>query len=439
MELSIVLSNSEGNPYTPGSLVLGVVKLVVLTDQPMGSVAISFVGRSKVLLVHSFGDMTTSRYDYKSCGYLFCRHLNLYRGKYTHAKGTYEWPFVFRVPDIADSPLDGYMGLGDTFDHTSPWRGSDAFDPHPLPPSMNHAGMFHCSVEYVLHATLIRPPIIDIPFSYNIGVSKLIDVRYLPPPIDSNLGSEWSYRAYHHLIPFRPVEHPHSMKDRLISIIRDRKPSAVTGAAQSQPGIQICVLVPKAVEINADAPIPIHISATSLGSTEPTASDNPAEVPFSASILKIKKFTISILIHTKVRAGCHHPYDRKNVCLGQGTCDISVMRGLQSEQMTVVPTVLPTNSVNLGELAQVRLSSGKLVPGFSTYNIFRFYALEMRFLFEYAHKRSKFTIKDIPIRIESHIVPSTDTRTTGLDGLSMRGPPIDDDDDNFDQPPQYRP
>jgi hypothetical protein len=441
MALSIVLSNDEGVPFTPGSLVLGVVKLVALCDQPIGSVAISFVGRSKVLLVHSFGDMTTSRSDYKSCGYLFCKNLNLYSGKYTHPKGTYVWPFVFRIPEFAHSNLDGYTDMGDTFDDRPPWRGSGAFDHHPLPPSMDHTGAFNCSVEYLLHATLIRPPKPHIAFSNNVGISKFIQVECPPAPIDSEAGDEWPYETYHHNFQIRCVNPSTSMKNRVILMIRRSTQSSMEAARRPKIGIQLCVLVPKIVATRPDTTIPILLSATCLGMTGAKKDGCLADVQFPSPTITIKRFTISISTHTKVRAGCHYPVEKKKVFLGKGACEIPWTGDAPGREVPDEATPFPTNSVNLGDIANVRFPYGRLVPDFSTYNIFRAYCLDLRFKVEYAHKNFKFAIRDIPVRVVSVGISASDFDTTTLHDSAVIPQPatIDGIDDLFGPPPCYRP
>jgi Arrestin (or S-antigen), N-terminal domain len=441
MALSIVLSNDEGVPFTPGSLVLGVVKLVALSDQPIGSVAISFVGRSKVLLVHSYGDMTTSRSDYKSCGYLFCKNLNLYSGKYTHPKGTYVWPFVFRIPEFAHSNLDGYTDMGDTFDHRPPWRGSDNFDHHPLPPSMDHTGAFNCSVEYLLHATLIRPPKPYIAFSNNVGVSKFIQVDCPPERIDPEAGNEWPYETYHRNFHIRCTDPSTSMKNRVVLMIRRSAQGSMEAAPRPKLGIQLCVLVPKIVGTRPDTTIPILLSVTCLSKTGAKKDGCLAEVPFPSPTIRIKRFTISISTHTRVRAGCHFPVEKRKVFLGKGACEIPLTGDTSGGEVSNEPTPFPTNSVNLGDIANVRFPHGRLVPDFSTYNIFRAYCLDLRFKVGYAHKTFNFAIRDIPVRVVSAGILASDFDTTTLhDSAVISQPPnIDDIDDIFGPPPCYRP
>jgi hypothetical protein len=441
MALSIVLSNDEGVPFTPGSLVLGVVKLVALCDLPIGSVAISFVGRSKVLLVHSYGDMTTSRSDYKSCGYLFCKNLNLYSGKYTHPKGTYVWPFVFRIPGFAHSNLDGYTDMGDAFDHRPPWRGSDAFGHHPLPPSMDHTGAFNCSVEYLLHATLIRPPESRFAFSNNVGISKSIQVECPPERIDSEDGSEWPYETYHHNFQIRCVNPSTSMKNRVILMIRRSAQSPVEATPRPKLGIQLCVLVPKIVGTRPDTTIPILLSATCLGMTGAKKDECLADVQFPSPTITIKRFTISISAHTKVRAGCHYPVEKKKVFLGKGACEIPLTGDAPDREISNEATPFPTNSVNLGDVANVRFPYKRLVPDFSTYNIFRAYCLDLRFKVEYAHKTFKFAIRDIPVRVVSAGFLASDFDTTTLHDSAVIPQPatIDGIDDDFGPPPCYQP
>jgi hypothetical protein len=331
--------------------------------------------------------------------------------------------------------------LGDTFDHRPPWRGSGAFDHHPLPPSMDHTGTFNCSVEYLLHATLIRPPKPHIAFSNNVCISKFIQVDCPPARIDSEAGNEWPYETYHHNFQIRCVNPSTSMKNRVILMIRRSAQSSMEAAPRPKISIQLSVLVPKIVGTRPDTTIPILLSATCLGMTGAKKVGCLADVQFSSPTMSIKRFTISILTHTKVRAGCHHPVEKKKVFLGKGACEIPLTGDAPGREVSNEATPFPTNSVNLGDIANGRFPCGRLVPDFSTYNIFRAYCLDLRFKVEYAHKTIKFAIRDIPVRVVSAGILASDFDTTTLRDSAVITQPatIDDIDDIFSPPPCYRP
>ncbi len=141
----------------PGDLLCGIVKFTTDTEDYVKSVTISFTGQTIVSL--SQPPTTHSAYTHPSCGILFRLHLVLQGAQQLHSKGTQIWPFAFLVPSHATfAPGGHFSSTTEYFDCESPWRGSSDAETLLLPPSMSYKTGFTCSVQYGLHASLVRPP-----------------------------------------------------------------------------------------------------------------------------------------------------------------------------------------------------------------------------------------------------------------------------------------
>jgi hypothetical protein len=62
-------------------------------------------------------------------------------------------------------------------------------------------------------------------------------------------------------------------------------------------------------------------------------------------------------------------------------------------------TSTPATFVNLSDTVDLSIPTALLVSDFSTYNIARFYTLELSFSLQYESKRCRFSLRDVPIRV----------------------------------------
>ncbi|KIX08047.1 uncharacterized protein Z518_02702 [Rhinocladiella mackenziei CBS 650.93] len=397
MALSISLSNDDGRPYTPGSMVLGVVRLDTFEDQTIGSLTITFSGQTKVLLNQNYGDLTVSRTDYYSCGYLFSRHLSLYQGKYTHHKGTYAWPFAFRIPLFA-APRAIAPGSKELFERRPPWKGDRGPEPHPLPPSMFYRGRFTSSVEYVLQAILAQPSASPMALNKNLIALKTIPVHTLA--ISPTLSSEddWPYINHRHVVKCPLASASQTVTSRIFSKFYRGKGNV------PEVELWLCVLLPKKIEIKAQAALSILVSATAQRCIPETPrQDRGGNILNSHAKLTITSFKLSLVQRTQVRAGCHSPSSERQIFTRKGSCSVPVSQSPSTTSSTEPsnPEARTTEAtfVNLGDSADLSVPIASLVPDFSTYNIARSHTLDLALNVEYERKRFKFILRTVPIRI----------------------------------------
>ncbi|OQV01170.1 Arrestin or S-antigen, domain-containing protein [Cladophialophora immunda] len=452
MSLSISISNDDGKPFLPGSPVLGVVKLVTYDDQPIGELCITFRGRASVLLIHSYGDMTTSRKDYQSVGYLFSQHLNLYQGKYTHRKGSYMWPFAFCIP-LSAAPRAVAPNSTDFFHAEHPWKNDRPLGSHPLPPSMSHGGRFHCSINYTLEATLAQPARTPLSLNKTLTASKDVKVQPLPSQIDWDLGDDWPYSNYRHrlqcTIKDKSEPSPRGLWSHLGDGLRGTK-------SNDRKRLEICisVRVPKRAFLT-EQPLSLIISASACS----IAKDCQPENVSLGNQLAIREFKISLWQHTHVRAGRHHSSSTRRVFVRKSSSRLVVSETPSLGSCPGADTQAQPGEVtatNLTDIADLSLPTSILVPDFSTYNIARSHSLEMTFKMQYVNKKFKFCLGNIPVRLlPAKCVPEGPTdmppRSTSVseselrEGWTVFSPgedlAIDDDVAHIlleEPPPQYR-
>jgi hypothetical protein len=409
MALSIILSQDASTVYTPGSVVSGTVKLTAATEQAIESVTIFFTGQCKVLLIHSRGDMVISRTDYRSCGHLFSQHLTLYRGKYTHREGTYMWPFAFRIPTFAHPTfLPGPDGRGNFFERKAPWRGTNYPEPHPLPPTLDYRGAFLCSVEYALHATLVRPPNSYIFSRNNLDASKRILVQCARAQRALELPTGSLHHIRQRTFHIQSLERTTSHQRRILSSLGHAAKRAISSPEIPQLSFTLSIFVPKVLEEKSDKPIPILISATHHRQRQGSQC-GPEDVDVALPVIQVKHFALFIIVHTHVRAGCHELSEKKKLSLGTGACEIPMAKehpvsGLLDSSNE--SPLLNGNVVNLGDVANIRVDPVRIIPEFSTYNIFRAYSLELKFHLVCGGKSMKFEFRDITVDILPDVATS---------------------------------
>jgi hypothetical protein len=402
MALSIILSQDASTVYTPGSVVSGTVRLTAATEQAIESVTIFFTGQCKVLLIHSRGDMVISRTDYRSCGHLFSQHLTLYRGKYTHRKGTYIWPFAFQIPTFAHpTSLPSPDGRGNFFECKAPWRGTNYPEPHPLPPTLDYHGAFLCSVEYVLHATLVRPPNSYIFFRNNLDVSKRISVQCSRAQRVLELPTGPLHHIRQRTFHIQSFERQTLHQRRILSSLGHAAKRAINSPEIPQLSFTLSIFVPKVLEGKSDKPIPILISATHHPQRQGSQC-SPEDVDVALPVIQVKHFALFVIVHTHVRAGCHELSEKKKVSLGTGTCEIPIAKEHLVSGSLDLSNESPLsngNLVNLGDVANIRVSPVRIIPEFSTCNIFRAYSLELKFHLVCGGKSMKFEFRDITVDV----------------------------------------
>ncbi|EXJ72441.1 uncharacterized protein A1O5_04945 [Cladophialophora psammophila CBS 110553] len=364
MSLSISLSNNDRKPFRPGSMLLGVVKLVTHDDQPIGDLAIAFTGRASVLLIHSYGDMTTSRRDYKSVGYLFSQLLNLHQGNKhdTHLKGNYMWPFAFQIPLCATPRLVSPLGSKDKdcFPPEEPWKNDyDGVNQHPLPPSMAYSGPYLCSIEYLLHAKLTQPGRASVLLNRGLNAVKKVTVHTFsrPQDLDPSLDEQRRqplYASYRHWVQCTLDDGmSHSIAEtfcspatsplRLLRLCpKDRRRSESTNPA-SPPKVElhISVVLPKRIilEDHATTRLSVMVAASSHpvtesnndntnGSTEEQTPPKTSRHSLRHANLITSSFKLSLVQHTHVRAGCHRSSSERRIFVRTGSCILPVtLRG----------------------------------------------------------------------------------------------------------------
>lgn len=419
MSLLIKLSNDDGKSYLPGSLILGIVELVLHEDQPIGELTIDFSGRAEVLLVHSYGDMTTSRSDYKSVGYLFSQHLNLYQGKWTHRKGTYMWPFVFSMPSSA-APRTMSPESPGFFHPERPWKSDSNGELHPLPPSFSHGSRFICAVEYTLRATLQRPDRTSISPCKTLSATKAVKVQAFKQESNGDLHSDTHCATYRHTIPFR-LQQPSSRIPGFLwpilcqsQLFRSR---SVDGA-----GLDLSIRLPRTISLKKQASLSVLIAATARGvDVNNVGQQDSANGNFHGKNLVIRSFTVSLLELTQVRAGCHRASAERCIFVRKGSCIVVPL-----SEDTPIPRHIggspqddgAADFVNLADTVDLTIPKTVITPDFSTYNIANAHFLKVSLKMEYANKSFKLHLRHIPIQVLS-------SDYHGLDQVQPEIPPTD--------------
>ncbi|KIW54516.1 hypothetical protein PV05_06871 [Exophiala xenobiotica] len=394
MRLSISLSNDDGKPFTPGSMILGVVKFITYEPRIVDSLCVDFRGHTSVFLNQNYGDMMVCRHDYDSKSYLFSRHQDLYNGGCVQHEGTYAWPFAFRIPLFA-APRLLPRGSKELFQQKHPWKGDTAPEPHPLPPSMTQSGRFVCSVRYVLEATLVqRAP--NMSKGKKVQSSKTVSVENLDicPDILPASGSDWPYVVHRHTMHC-PIRDPsRRMVHRLFPI-----PCIIPQRQRSKIELRFSVLLPKRLEIKDQSTSALSVPISGSVYSD-TASPLPLQMerePEPEPDLVIRCFKLSLLQHTKVRAGCHSDCSVRRIFTRKGSCRVPVRRMCRSMSESSTPATF----VNLSDTVDLSVPTVLLVSDFSTYNIARFYTLEISFSLQFESKRCRFSLSDVPIRVVS--------------------------------------
>lgn len=471
MSLSISISNDDGKPFSPGSFVVGTVKLVMDEDQPIGEVTINFSGRANVLLIHSYGDMTTSRRDYKSVGHLFAQQLSLYQGIYTHRKGNYMWPFAFQIPLSVAPPLLP-VGSRGMFRPEKPWKSDHIIELHPLPPSMVYSGPFICTVEYVLKATLTRPRASSGPLTLtrNLSCDKQVNVQSLTRRQDLETSCDWPYVNFQRNIEC-PIDSPPKCLPRCLCSSWRAGRRHLKSIISPKVELHLSVWVPKRINLGPKTALTVLVSAVAhkVGSETRVDQNDAAAVAKDQSqppnYLTINEFKVSLLQHTQVRAGCHSSLSDNRILVRKGSsCLLPLSDDTDTSYSPGRPMGAcerpPPATLNLADVTDLTVptASTAVVPDFSTYNIARAHSLEVTLKMEYCNKRCTVKLRRIKLSLMSPecerldslsaLLPQTQRsgpqNVSGIDDEWIVPPPAtnnDDDDvvDSFfvDSPPRY--
>lgn len=176
---------------------------------------------------------------------------------------------------------------------------------------------------------------------------------------------------------------------------------AINSSEIPQLSFTLSIFVPKVLEGKSDKPIPILISATHHRQHQGSQC-SPEDVDVALPVIQVKHFALFVIIHTHVRAGCHELSEKKKVSLGTGTCEIPMAKehpvsgSLDSSNESPLSN---GNLVNLGDVANIRVSPVQIIPEFSTCNIFRTYSLELKFHLVCGGKSMKFEFRDITVDV----------------------------------------
>lgn len=390
MVLSIHVSHNEQKPFTPGSTVHGMVKLTMCEGQTFETVSINFRGVTKVLLKQHYGDLVVERSDYVSESYLFSRHLDLYAGESIHQYGTYAWPFAFRIPLFAALralPL----GSKDLFYPKSPWKGDLTLEAHPLPPSMQRSGIFNCTVQYVLEATLVQR---NPTASHTKGKSKktqtscTISVQNLEMLSPTRSGGDWPYDIYRDTLRLHFADSVHeSIRNPLPIFSRKAIPPELVG------NLSFSVLLPRRLEMKGQPELSIPVSCTMDSCL---AAQKSPQLVGNCPEFVLYSFKLSLVQHIRVRAGCHAGSSNKKVFSrkGSGILPISC-----TDRATFRRERDITTSVNLCDSSDLSIPRQSLAADFSTYNIARFHTLNVVLRMKYRGKKHKLALHDAPLQV----------------------------------------
>ncbi|KAK5215480.1 hypothetical protein LTR72_011472 [Exophiala xenobiotica] len=372
MALSINLSRDEGKPFTPGSMVLGVVKFTTYEDRNIESLNIDFKGVAKAFLNQNYGDLVVSRTDYVSKSYLFSRHLDLYRGEAPRA-----------VPP----------GSKESFYPKHPWKGDLALSAHPLPPSMNQNGKFVCTVQYGLEATLVHSPAATTQAksrSEKKQASRIVPVESLDMSSNTHSGDDWPYTIHRHTMYFPLADSSYRPARRLFQ-------SFSRNGQHDVPRTEMVfsVLLPKKLETKKPQTLSVPTSCRQGNSTA------AHRVALSAvelwPDLVVHSIKLSLLQHTQVRAGCHTSSSTRRIFSRKGSCTVPISCMDPSASQTATNSL--TSSFNLCDAMDLSISADLLAADFSTYNIARSHSLEVRFCVKYENKKHQIALRNIPIRV----------------------------------------
>ena len=280
------------------------------------------------------------------------------------------------------------------FDHIAAWKGNHVPQPHPIPPSFSYKSGLICSVEYTLHAKLTRPPAWYV-FSNNLQDWKTIVVK---PKALQSLSTDQPppFPQYHFQCREFGIQAAKLFSPSRKLSLSERAKETFNSSSQPHLKLRITLSVPKVLEASPVEPISFPFSATGLF-IESLKACPP--------VLIFRQVDVWIRIHTGVRAGCHRFTDKTRLSLGSGSnLEIPVSApDTQTEKAGLrhPSSQIGKDTVDLGKLLNIQSKPGQLIPGFSTYNIFRGYTIELRMHLECAGESMKCEFGGLPVEIRS--------------------------------------
>lgn len=387
MSFSIGLASPAPHFYSPGDLVCGTVSLDAVSDAAIESVAITFSGYSNVTIGPNQGQVAPKPTARRSDHTLF-RHQQLLQGSHRCGKGNSVWPFRFRLPNHVQLEIVP-NGSCEPFCQ-SPWRSPHDAEVTVLPPSMRCAGVFTCSVEYVLVARLIRPPHAhlfgneDLTARRTLRVrpGRLSDVPYVCMGNTKTL-------LFQHEIPMKSC--PSVAKNWFVS--KTRSESGVSASPTSSE-VFFCVQIPSIMDVRNLASNKFTISAT---------SDSASAI---RQQIQISRYRIELAVHTRVRTETARHAETGVIVLMEGTTTTEIRKQRANGFHPQTPATHGGHEHELAEdeVAAIPLTIAHkqicdLPPEFACLNIFRAYTLNYCFRLQYGSTKASFENRDIPISI----------------------------------------
>ncbi|KAI9838613.1 MAG: hypothetical protein M1819_004927 [Sarea resinae] len=347
---------SPDTVYTPGSKVVGRVTLTAESDIAVGSVTVTFTGRSKskIYAAREQSSESTSRGRIT----LFSFPKILYRGRYTLAKDKeFEWPFEFIFPEKPEFQYSELYSEAEDFECDSD---------HVLPPSFRSQPVdatSECYVVYELSATLERPG------TFRSLFGKLTDtatLEFAPPrspdavmeeePTTSELAETF------HTTLKPPTVAPQGFRERLRSIFRSPPPPAVST-------FTLTTKVPRTAISGSSLPLSIALSYDDVPDpSTPTTVTNPSPPPRPQ--IHLERVLISLQTVTKVRSPTHNG----SWAATSRLLDLN-QHFLFPSSESVMPNSSTTNGPPTPGFTHAIPLKTDLIPSFKTYNIALAYTL----------------------------------------------------------------
>ncbi|KAK5453460.1 hypothetical protein LTS15_006645 [Exophiala xenobiotica] len=376
--------------YSPGDVISGHVVLNTAADVAIGTVTVSFWGRSKSRIIQQHGQ--SASYHRGRTRFFHLEKL-LYEGQYTHKPGSFSWPFEFVVPDRADPVC---IGSGEKWKPKEHYR-SNVDDQRneldlSLPPSMFHSRTnisrkVECFIEYVLEATLAEP-------------HSMHKFQFLGPKTKTS-----TYPViFHPLSTPEPIQNYDLVtQDRLFTIstlkllpehagtslgIRDRARSFFHKDTVPRFSFSLIVQAPNVIQLFHPKPLPFLITI------QPDLGPENTTIDTSTSLPEVVLRSIKIELKPEIRCRAPGTYaDTKTygipiLSTKQLTRPLSFTKGLSEE-----------STLDLGSLYDLRVGNAKLgprienplCPNFTSYNVTREYYLTWELEIECAERTERFS------------------------------------------------
>ena len=392
--LAILLSGERQTSYSQGDIVCGTVKLTTHTaNEPSESLSISFTGIARVQLTRNNTDLVSPSSVHKASQHcLFRQHLVLDRSANFHGPGTLVWPFAFQIPSHPSFESQHESSLADSWiDYQSPWKGTADAESQNIPPSLQHNSTFNCSVRYMLIARLIRSPHMSIQGRHNLAANTEINVS--PRAVRSESDQQPDQNPDRLLYCKFSVSHKTTVdiiKSQARRFSRFSSHSPLQHPCCEDGTLRLYVILPKTIDIGSPLPLGLSVSAECSG----------CQHVRNVKVVEVKRFTLDLLVTTKVRVGTHNDGSRVAHSLCNGAFVLPVTNSSQQAPAAATNNDAATVSLtDLGTAARESLQRHKVVSEFATYNLFRAYSLRFRMAIKFAGKTSSFQQDHVPVEV----------------------------------------